>query len=302
MKRLSCACLLLGAALAGDQLRAIAADAARFRYVAAAYLDDKGAGLNLPEGVACDRNGTVVVADTGNNRLVRFSYRERGLSGGAEIKPAELGSPGSVFLGSKGDIYALDTVLRRIVHLTPAGEFREALKLEGAPGAASVVAKAFALDSADNIYVLDVFSARVLVLNPEGQFQKAIAVADDTGFASDIAVDASGAVILIDSVGKRIYAAAKDAPAFTRVGGDLAQYLPTLPTHVTTVRGAILVGEGNAGTITAFARDGAFLSRQLTTGWSEGMLNHPSQMCVSDTDVFIADRDNSRVQVFQLIR
>jgi DNA-binding beta-propeller fold protein YncE len=301
MKRMVCACLLLGAVLAGEQLRA-AAESTRLRYVAAAYFDDKGTGLNLPEGVACDRNGTVIVGDTGNNRLVRFSYQERGLSGGAEIKPAELGSPGTVYLGSKGDIYALDTTLRRIVHLAPSGEFKEALKFDGAPAAGSVVPKSFTLDAADNIYVLDVFSARVLVLNPQGQFQKAIALAADTGFGSDITVDSSGAVILIDSVGKRIYAAAKDAPAFTRVGGELAQYLSTLPTHVTALRGAILVAEGSAGTITGFSRDGVFLSRQLTTGWTEGTLNHPSQMCVNDNDVFIADRDNSRVQVFQLIR
>jgi hypothetical protein len=302
MKRLSYASLLLGAALAGAHLAAAAADAARLRYVAAAYFDEKGTGLNLPEGVACDRNGTVVVGDTGNNRLVRFSYQDGALKGGAEIKPAELGTPGTVYLGSKGDVYSLDTTLRRIVHLAPSGEFKEALKFDGAPGAGSIVPKSFALDAADNIYVLDVFAARVLVFNPQGEFQKAITLAADTGFGSDLTVDASGTIILIDSVGKRIYAAAKDAPAFTRVGGELAQYLATLPTRITTVRGAILVTEGGAGTITGFSRDGVFLSRQLTAGWNEGAVNHPSQMCVNDKDVFIADRDNSRVQAYQLIR
>ena len=302
MKRLTCACLLLGAALAGEHLRAAPAETARLRYVAAAYVDDKGTGLNLPEGVACDRNGTVIVGDTGNNRLVRFSYQDRGLTAGTEIKPAELGSPGTVYLNSKGDIYALDITLRRIVHLAASGEFKEALKFDGAPAGASVLPKSFALDAADNIYVLDVFSARVLLLDPQGQFQKAIALAADTGFGSDIAVDSTGTVIVIDSIGKRLYTAAKDAPAFTPVGGKLEQYLSTLPTRVAAVRGAVLVAEAGAGTITGFSRDGTFLSRQLTTGWNEGMLNHPSQMCVNDSDVFIADRDNSRVQVFQLIR
>jgi sugar lactone lactonase YvrE len=302
MKRLSCACLLIGAALAGDQLRAAAADTARLRYVAAAYADDKGGGLSLPEGVGCDRNGTVVVGDTGNHRLLRFTYQDRSLRGGAEIKMAELGSPGTIHLGSTGEIYALDTSLRRIVRLTPSGELKDVVKFDGAPDAASVVPKSFALDGADNIYVLDVFSSRVLVVTAQGQFQKAIALARDTGFASDITVDPSGAVILIDSVGKRIYAAAKDAPAFTPLGGALAQYLPTLPTRVAATRGTILVGEAGAGTIAGFARDGSFLSRQLSTGWNEGMLNHPAQMCATDTDVFVADRDNSRVQVFELIR
>ena len=61
--------------------------------------------------------------------------------------------------------------------------------------------------------------------------------------------------------------------------------------------------EGNGSSIVSFGRDGSFLARQLTMGWNEGSLNHPAQMCINDKDeVFIADRDNSRVQVFQLIR
>jgi hypothetical protein len=38
-------------------------------------------------------------------------------------------------------------------------------------------------------------------------------------------------------------------------------------------------------------------------GWNEGSLHNPSQICINDKDeVFVADRDNSRIQVFQLLR
>ena len=57
------------------------------------------------------------------------------------------------------------------------------------------------------------------------------------------------------------------------------------------------------GDIVTFGRDGAFVSRQLTGGRDEGFLDYPSQLCVNDKDeAFVADRDNSRVQVFQVIR
>jgi hypothetical protein len=38
-------------------------------------------------------------------------------------------------------------------------------------------------------------------------------------------------------------------------------------------------------------------------GWNEGLLYYPSQMCISEKgEAFIADRGNSRVQVFNIIR
>ena len=303
MKRFFCGCVVALAAVGGTRLHLDAAGTAKFKYAAAVYFDAKGGGFGLPEGVACDRNGAVVIGDTGNNRLVRFTYRDKAFSGGTEIKIPELTSPAVVYLNSKGDIFALDSQQRRVVHLGPAGEFKETLKFDGAPNAGTVVVKSFALDAADNIYVLDAFSARVLVLNPQGQFQAAIALAADTGFGSDISVDASGSVFLIDSIKRRLYAAAKGADAFAPAGGNLGQFIATLPTRLTAVDGTIFVVEGNGSTVDAFARDGSFLARQLTMGWSEGALNHPAQVCVNDKgEAFIADRDNSRVQSFELIR
>lgn len=302
MKKVSCACLV-AAALSGAHLTLTAAEAARLRYLASVYADANGGGLNLPEGVACNGSGQVVVGDTGNNRLLRFTYVDKSVSGGTEVKIPQLSAPARVQLNSKGEIYALDSVQRRIAHLGPEGEFKETLAFEGAPNAASIVPKSFVIDPADHIYVLDVFGGRVLVLNPQGQFQKALDLPGDVGFASEVAVDASGSVLVLDSIKRRILSAAKDATTFAPMGGDLTQFVATLPSYFTTIKGAILVVEGNGGTIVALGRDGAFLSRQLTPGWNEGQLNHPSQICVNGKDeAFVADRDNSRVQVFQIVR
>ncbi len=73
---------------------------------------------------------------------------------------------------------------------------------------------------------------------------------------------------------------------------------------MTISMGMILRGRGQRRHASSrFRRDGSFVARQLTPGWDEGSLKQPSQMCINDRDeAFIADRDNSRVQVFQLIR
>ncbi|MBI5408999.1 MAG: hypothetical protein HZA14_06505 [Nitrospirae bacterium] len=40
-----------------------------------------------------------------------------------------------------------------------------------------------------------------------------------------------------------------------------------------------------------------------TGGFKEGLLNYPSQMCINDNgDVFIADTNNNRVQIFMLVK
>jgi sugar lactone lactonase YvrE len=302
MKTASIACLVAAALVAGH-LRLTAAETARLRYLASVYADQKENGLTLPEGVACGGQGQFVVADTGNDRLLRFTLQDRVVTGGTEIKVPQLSAPSRVHLNSTGEIFALDSRQRRIVRLGPDGGFKAVLAPGGIPAPSTVVPKSFAIDAADNLYVLDAFSARVLVLDGQGQFKKALPLPDDIGFGSELAIDSAGAAIVIDSIKRRIFSAGRDAATFSQLGGDLTESLATLPTYITASRGIIFVVQSSGSGVVAFGRDGSFLSRQLTAGWDEGMLNHPSQLCINDKDqVFIADRDNSRVQVFQLAR
>jgi DNA-binding beta-propeller fold protein YncE len=257
----------------------------------------------MPEAVACGANGQVVIGDTANDRLLRLTYTNKAFNGGTAIKIPQILAPSRLHLNSKGEIYALDSTERRIVHLGSDGAFKEAVTVQGAPPPATIVPKSFAIDSSDNLYVLDVFSSRVLVLNPEGAFQKAIALPEDVGFVSEVTVDFAGNILIVDSIKRRLFSAAKDASAFAPLGGDLAQFVVTMPSYLTTSKGTVYLVEGNGSRIAAFGRDGTFLTRQLTMGWNEGSLNNPSQICINDKgEVFVADRDNSRVQVFQLLR
>jgi len=302
MKRVSLAALAAATlALAHPSIRA--AEIAKFRYVTSVYVDDKGGGLSRPEGVACDGKGHLVVGDTGNDRVLRFTFQDKVVTGGSEIKIPEVSAPARVLLDSKGDIFAFDGKQRRVVHLGADGTFKGTVALDGLPPPTTVVAKTFAMDAADNIYLLDVFSARVLVTDAVGKFQKAIPLPVDAGFVSDLAIDSTGSVLLLDSIRRRLYAAAKDATEFTPLGGDLSNTVLTLPTFLMASRGAIFIVEGVGGSVVSLGRDGAFLARQLTPGRVEASLQHPSDMCINDKDdVFIADRDNSRIQVFGLIR
>lgn len=304
MKKVSIACLAaIACALLPGSGPLTAAENARFRHLVSVYFDEKGVGLNLPEGVACGTDGRFIVGDTGNSRLLRFAYREKAVTGGSEIRIPQMTAPARLQLNSKGEIYALDTMQRRIVRLTPEGQYKDAVSFDAVPAPATIVPKGFVIDSADSLYVLDVFSARVLVLNAGGQFLKALPLPGEVGFGSGLAIDATGRLFLLDSLGRRLFSAAKEATVFTPLGGNLAEFVATLPSDIAANKGLVFVLEGPGSQMAAFGTDGTFLSRHLAMGWKEGMLNYPSQLCINDKDeVFIADRDNSRVQIFQLIR
>jgi hypothetical protein len=279
------------------------AETAKFRHIQSVYFDDRGTGMKQPEGVACNDNATVVVGDTGNGRLLRYTFQDRSVKAGAEIKVAQLSNPIRVQMNSKGEIFALDGKQRRIVRLGPSGEFKDYLTPEGLPSPSSFVPRSFKVHGNDNIYILDIFSGRVLVVAPDGKYQRHIPFPKNFGFFSDLAVDPKGSILLIDSIKRMVFAAQKDAKEFSPLGGNLKEYL-SFPTYITTdARGTIYVVDENGAGIVILGPDGSFLGRQLTMGWNEGLLYYPSQICINDKgETFIADRGNNRVQIFNMVK
>ncbi len=281
----------------------LAAERTSFRYLTAIYFDEKGASIRQPEGVACNGGSTLVVADTGNGRLLRYTVAENDVKPAGEIRVPQMPYPIRVQMNSKKEIFALDGKQRRIVRLGPGGEFKDYLSPEGVPSPASIVPRSFKLDRNDNIYILDIFSSRVLVLSPEGKYQRHLGFPKDFGFFSDLAVDFKGTIFLVDSVNAAVSAAAKDAKEFSLLAKGLREHL-SFPTYITAdSRGVLYLVDQDGSGIVILGQDGSFLGRQLAMGWNPGLLYYPSQMCLNDKgQVFIADRGNSRVQVFSIVR
>lgn len=275
----------------------------RLRHLTSIYFDEKGASLKNPEGVACNDASSLVVGDTRNGRLLRYAVDGRSVKPAGEIRVPQVSSPIRVHMNSKGDVFALDGKQRRIGRFGAGGEFRGYVSPEGMPPSTEFVPRSLTIDRNDDIYILDVFSARVLVLGPEGKFRRQMEFPKEYGFISDIAVDFKGAIFLLDSVKAMIFAAAKDAKTFTPLTQGLRAHL-SFPTSLTTdSRGGLYAVDENGAGVVLLGQDGSFLGRQLAMGWNEGLLYYPSQMCVNQRDeAFIADRGNSRVQVFSIVR
>lgn len=279
------------------------AETVKLRYVQSVYFDDKGGGIKQPEGVACNEKSLLVVGDTGNDRLLRYTYQEKSLKAENEIKIPQLSYPIRVQINSKGEIFALDGKKRRIIRVNPDGTFKGYVDADGLPSPSAFVPRSFKIDTNDNIYVLDIFSGRVLVLDPGGKYQRQIQFPQEYGFFSDLSVDSKGNILLIDSVKAMVFSAGKDANSFSALTQSLREYL-NFPSSITTDnRGTVYIVDENGSGIVILGKDGTFVGRQLSMGWTEGLLYYPSQMCINEKgDVFIADRGNSRVQIFGLVR
>jgi DNA-binding beta-propeller fold protein YncE len=294
------ACVIIAAFM--FPLVASGAETVKIRHATSLYADDKGAGMKYPDGVACN-DKSVIVGDTGNDRLLRYAFQDNALKAGAEIKVPQLSQPVRIQFSSKGEILALDGKQRRIARLGADGAFKGYVTVEGAPGASGVVPRSFKIDRDDNLYVLDVFTGRVLVTNLDGKYQRHIDFPKEYGFFSDLAVDPKGTVLLIDSVSARVFSAQKGANAFSPLGASLEEYL-NFPVSLTTDgRGTIYIADANGAAVGVMSQDGSFLGKQLTMGWTEGLLYYPSQVCINERgELFVADRGNSRVQVFTLVK
>ena len=277
--------------------------AMKFRYLTSIYADDKGLGLKDPEGVACSGRSLLVVADSGNGRLLKYSIKDGAVeSGSVEIKVGQLFYPIKTEVNSRGEIYILDRKQRSIVRLSPAGEFRGYVQPVGIPSPTAYVPRSFTVDGNDNIYILDILSERVLILDPAGKYMGQIKFPDQYGFFCDVAVDFRGTLLLIDGVDGIVFSAGKSSASFSPITSSLKEYVRFPASLTTDDRGRIYLVDRNGGSIIILGQDGSFLSRQSGMGWKEASLNYPGQMCINkEGEVFVADTRNSRIQIFKLV-
>ena len=277
--------------------------AIKFKYITSIYADDQGVGLKDPEGVACNNQDLLIAADSGNGRLLRYTFKDGAIElGTVEIKPKQLLYPVKTEINSRGEIYILDRKKRGILRLSPSGEPRGYVQPVGLPSPTGYVPDSFTIDREDNIYILDILSQRVLTLSPEGRYLRQLAFPQGYGFFSDIAVDYKGTVFIVDSVKGIIYSAAKLSSGFSPLTKSLKEYARFPASLTADNRGRLYLVDRNGGSILILGQDGSFLGRQSRMGWKEGWLNYPAQMCINDKgEIFVADTMNSRVQIFELV-
>ena len=132
----------------------------------------RGAGkgeLDSPMGIAVDPNGNVLVADTNNGRIEKFSPTGTFLSiiGTKGSGHGQLGEPNGIAIDHIGNIYVAEVASNhRVQKLAPDGTFiaewkGQALGFYGP--------RRIAIGPDDSVYVVDQGHTRIVKFNPDGQ-------------------------------------------------------------------------------------------------------------------------------------
>jgi DNA-binding beta-propeller fold protein YncE len=258
--------------------------------------DSAGKGLKSPEGVACGGSGSIVVADTGNGRLLVVTTGGEAVAS-AEIVVPQLAHPTRVRVGKDGTIFVLDRKARRVARVVDR-KFAGWVEVPGEP-TGSVTVGAFALDSAGSIFLLDVAKNVIQVIDPAGTGARKITVPQEhDALFVDISTDEAGALYAVDAVGRKIWTAESGASTLKPFSKSLKDVM-SFPAYVAPHKGRLYVVDQNGAGVVMLGPDGAFLGRRLSLGWNEGLVRYPAQICFDDAgQVLVADRQNNRVQAF----
>ena len=270
----------------------------KLRHRFSVYADGQQQSLNLPEGIASISPSGAVVADTGNNRLLRCESGDDAawrVVSVIELAPSVYAT--KIQVRRDGEILVLDRKQMRVFRLGPDGEMRGPVFTRS--GTDEPV-KSFALDGKDNLYLMGYTSGRIRMVGPDGSLRREISPPADGALLLDLTVDRNGRVLAVDAVDGVVFAAGPVEATLTPITGSLKQYA-RFPSRITTdQRGRIYLSDRNGCRIIVLGPDGSFLASLSARGLKEGLLQYPAQISASGDTLFVADTLNHRIQVFTL--
>jgi tripartite motif-containing protein 71 len=163
-----------------------------------------------PASVAADFAGNVYVADTGNNRIKKFSSTGAFLAkwGTEGAGNAQFQYPWGIATDREGNVYVADTYNHRIQKFSSEGRFLAKWGRRGTGKGQFVQPFGVATDLAGNVYVADTFNNRIEKFSPKGvflgQWGKPGSGKGQLRSPQDVATDRKGAVYVADTGNHRI--------------------------------------------------------------------------------------------------
>ena len=263
---------------------------------------DKGQ-FDAPTGIAVDANGNVLVADTNNGRIEKFSPSGVFL-GAMGIKGAgygQLGAPNGIAIDRAGNIYAADASKHVVEKLAPDGTVINEWK---GPAPGFYGPRRIAIGPDQSVYVVDQGHTRIVKFNPDGQV---LAVWGSKGKGdgqfddpTSVAVDpASGKVYVADPINKRIqvfdrngkFLSKSIVPEWGRPHGfeDLT---------IDSNKGRLYASSANMDSVLMFDLDGNRIG-SLTPKPPE-RLDGPSALVLANGKLYVLNMTGNRVTAIDL--
>jgi tripartite motif-containing protein 71 len=297
-------------------------------------IDGPGTGanprFNRPMGAAFGLDGRIYVTDSGNNRVCVFD------SGGAFLfefggfgvakplpgakntwVPGRLNYPVGIDVDQDGFVYVADFRNDQIQVFEPNGK-----PLRAFPDPQKAVGKGSSGQDGTGIAVTDVAvrggkvyatdTYQIFVFNADGtlirQFGRPGLKPGELDHPNGVAVGEDGTVFVSDSNHARVTAFKADGTLRWNLGkppsesGISTSSVFTLPRGITTLDdGDVVVVDAFNFNLARISAAGKLIERYGERGVAPGQFNFPNDVAASGSRLVVADKENNRVQVVELV-
>ncbi len=233
-----------------------------------------------PSGLETSPDGTVVIADTGNNRVAKFQPDGTPVwsVGAFGAGTGQFDNPRDIGIDSSGNVYVADTRNSRIVKLSPTGQW---LGETTGIGGSSSLAFSFQLGvsvKGDKIYVGDTGRHRIVVMDLNFNVLQVVTAVSGTACSNindnrDATADSAGNIYVAGYKTNQIIKFAPNGTcikAWGSTGTDVGQFRTPygVTTHLDPVTGQELlyVADGLNNRVQVFTLDGAPVAQFGTSG------------------------------------
>ncbi|MEM7797885.1 MAG: hypothetical protein AAF633_01730 [Chloroflexota bacterium] len=259
-------------------------------------------GLDNPRGMAIDSSGSVYVADSFNNRILKYDQlgNIQKIFFGDDRGVGSLDQPYDVALDSVGNLFVADFGNNRVVKFSPDGDQLLAFGSFGSEPGQFTSLRGLAVDSVGNIYAADPNNNSIQKFDPFGIFIAELkALGSEPGQfvePQDVEIDASGNVVFVDSFNGKLLRFDQNFNVIdewaTQSSNPRGLFIsPNGEIYVTDFTGNNIQKYSSAGTLQwVYGRSGS----------EGGSLSRPKGIVTTTSgELLVADQFNGRIQVFQ---
>lgn len=269
--------------------------------------------LHQPIGIAVASDGTVWVADTGNDRIEAFDANGGFLRafGSRGAGPGEFRRPMDIDVDAQGRLYVAEHGGDRVQVFSARGELLRSVTGEDAPGGGFDAAAGVVVSPSGEVYVADFYNHRVLAFRVDGSFRAVIGTPGRVlpgrlHYPTDLEWS-DVHLVVADAYNNRIQVFTGDGHRVAGWGGLLGSGLAgdglgsfRVATGVAVdARGRIYVADFKNHRIQVFTSDGELVAVFGGQGSGPGEFERPTDLDIGpDGQVYVVDFGNDRVQVF----